>query len=211
MSNVIGIEGIDNSGKTSTIDFLIKKIEKEGFCVSTAPKRVGLEERFPSSLEERKIWYRKGNPNEIIETNLSSALKRNKKVKSMEDDIVFESRGYTTILSSMIAMAMHRYQINYWDGKMIVDEINKKINYSPLESQTYCLSFGRDFDNAFDEIKKRDIKGELNQGFKDYLKNFNYAFERFSKEQNNLLKLSAYSSIEQNAEIIMGALLKNEN
>ncbi len=194
MSLVIEIGGIDNSGKTTLIGGIMPRLIKEGYYAAQAKKRIPLEEKFPSTLKKRIEWYRMAPASEIIDANLSSAIKRDEITRQANEDITLESRGYLTIYASMIAMNMNKQKTGFDKSKEVVDSLNQKYGFEPIEDAHYIISFGGDWQKISKEVKERE-NGRMSDDFVNYLKCFNESLGRMTdSSKSNIVKIDAYGS-----------------
>jgi thymidylate kinase len=196
------IGGIDNSGKTTQIRELRKKLNPE--TVFVPPSLVQYTSKFPQTLKERVEWYSKGEIEDIVVATFVGANNRVKEISNREEDYVLLDRGYLTLNASLIARVMLRTKKEFSYAKDFVKEIRNSSEYDRHENASFLLFF--DTDDWMADIEKRE-GDKFHTEFKDYLFLFNECLNRIHHKYENVMALDAQYDPEKITGLILGEIL----
>lgn len=183
MKCVIGVNGVDGSGKTSVIRGLSNQIKE----LYQPPNPLYLSDKFPK--EEIPNWYRTSQPSVIVSALLDGNKRRNDLVLDKHNEFSALDRSYLTTIPACISHFMTKRGLNFKGARQKVDEINEKIGYEEISDIVILLDIPLSKKEKIDLIKSR---GEnVDRGYEKYLLKLIENVDRVSSEYKKIFKIDA--------------------
>lgn len=195
MNYIIGINGVDRSGKSS----LIKRIKNNINNIYEPPNALELSDMFPRS--NIKEWYKTTHPSEIVSALLYGNKVRNELVLKNNSQYSVLDRSYLTVFSACIAQFMSKCEVTFEEAKEKVEYINSNFSYKEISNIGILLDMPFSTEESIELIKKRGE--EVDKDYMIYLKNFMRCIDSLSKEYDVLYRIDATQSLDDIEKEVM--------
>lgn len=181
--------GVDNSGKTTQIGLLEKKLCTPELFIP--PSLVSYTSRLPQIFEERVQWYQQAPVEEKVKAFFTGAKNRNDDILAKKPDLVILDRGFITLRAANAARVMKEKKVSSQDAYSLVDKIIYDCGYGRIEDKSAILFFDSD---PIEIIEKRENK-PFDEDFQTYLRHFNSLLKHTDYE--HAVKIDASQSLEE--------------
>ncbi len=196
MPRIIGINGIDNSGKTTIVrgisDYL--KAKNIDVYIPSHPWDVR-PDLFPPK-DEFIQWYKHESPVEVVSVLLTAYRDRDSLCEA-SDSLSLIDRGYLTEFSACMSHFMTKQCMQLDDAFNVVKELNYDIGYRELSDDIILLTF------PVSLYATRGTDAGYDNQYRQYLKNLEYSINFVKQDYEDLLVMDATQNVDS---IIKGIL-----
>jgi thymidylate kinase len=191
------IGGIDNTGKTTQIRMIRKKIGEERVFVP--PTLIEYCDLFPQANSDRTEWYQHGDLGDIVRATCIGASMRREDIEKKNKDYALLDRGFLTLYASNIARVMSREKLPFNEARRFVDKIRDSYDFNRIENASAILAFN---EQAVENANKRG-NGSLSDGFKGYLECFDKALKQITGDYERCHFIDASQTVNKVQEDII--------